>query len=640
MRPSPSSLLSTGFFSLLAYCAFACLPISHAHADESPAEPLILLSASGAAQQATPSSAQVTTKPPAQGQGVLEVTITPGKESYPGINIKPPAATWDLSKFGHVEARVTNTGAKAVQLSLRIDCDDDPSRNPWNAEFESIASGQTKTVRVRFGYSFGKRGYKLNPARASRILVYGGKSTVEQSFRIESVAAGGQPGEKPIRPPGPVLSVPKDGVLLGAGVTIDLAKQIEAKGGVTAEVAEGLRITFADGAKEDAAVRIKPPAGRWDLRAYTQVTVRAKNIGTAPLTLRARLESQPGSNEWIASPNPIAPGAVGEIVLPFAGSSLWTGVSKSGPQFASEQTTAIAIAAAGSTKARSLMIESIRAARPIAKTPDWLGKRPPVEGKWAQTLDENFDGPAIDKSRWAVVGENYYDSSSHFSPGNAFIENGMAHLRFEAKRGRQNDDPKRPETDYATGFLTGHGKWTQRYGYFESRMKLPAAQGLWPAFWMMPDRGAGAANRGTTSKGGMEFDIMEYLSRYGPNRYNIAMHWDDYGKDHKSTGTENIYAAPDADGFITAGMLWEPGKLTFYCNGTKVAEWENPRVANVPAFIMYTFPSGGWGGNERAEDDAGLPADFVIDWVRAWQRDDLAALPPADPAAPAAPAKK
>ena len=75
------------------------------------------------------------------------------------------------------------------------------------------------------------------------------------------------------------------------------------------------------------------------------------------------------------------------------------------------------------------------------------------------------------------------------------------------------------------------------------------------------------------------------------------MHWDDYGKDHKSTGTENIYVAPDADGFITPGLLWEPGRLTFFCNGVKVAEWDNPRVASVPAYIMYTFPSGGWGGN-------------------------------------------
>jgi hypothetical protein len=27
-----------------------------------------------------------------------------------------------------------------------------------------------------------------------------------------------------------------------------------------------------------------------------------------------------------------------------------------------------------------------------ASSPDWLGRRPPVEGEWVQTFDENFDG--------------------------------------------------------------------------------------------------------------------------------------------------------------------------------------------------------------------------------------------------------
>ncbi len=30
---------------------------------------------------------------------------------------------------------------------------------------------------------------------------------------------------------------------------------------------------------------------------------------------------------------------------------------------------------------------------PAAQLPEWLGKRPPVEGDWVKTFDENFDGP-------------------------------------------------------------------------------------------------------------------------------------------------------------------------------------------------------------------------------------------------------
>ena len=75
----------------------------------------------------------------------------------------------------------------------------------------------------------------------------------------------------------------------------------------------------------------------------------------------------------------------------------------------------------------------------------------------------------------------------------------------------------------------------QRYGYFEARVKLPRVPGLWPTFWMMPDRGAAAGPqgvRGDTGHGGTELDIMEHLTRWGPYRYNIALHFDGYGKDH------------------------------------------------------------------------------------------------------------
>lgn len=43
---------------------------------------------------------------------------------------------------------------------------------------------------------------------------------------------------------------------------------------------------------------------------------------------------------------------------------------------------------------------------------------------------------------------------------------------------------------------------------------------------------------------------------------------------------------------------------------------------SVPAQIIFTLPCGGWDNN--AVDDAQLPADFVVDYVRVWQRKDLA----------------
>ena len=76
--------------------------------------------------------------------------------------------------------------------------------------------------------------------------------------------------------------------------------------------------------------------------------------------------------------------------------------------------------------------------------PDWLGKRPPVDGDWVKTFDEEFDGPAIDQTKWNIYGPNYWDRASHWTKDNLILEGGMAKFRFEKKRGFHNDnsDPK------------------------------------------------------------------------------------------------------------------------------------------------------------------------------------------------------
>ncbi len=252
-----------------------------------------------------------------------------------------------------------------------------------------------------------------------------------------------------------------------------------------------------------------------------------------------------------------------------------------------------------------------------------------------KTFDEEFDRPTIDGKKWNIYGPNYWDRASHWSKDNLILENGLAKFHFEKKRGFHNDnsdpnvDPQnltgKKESDYACGYLDSYGKWVQRYGYFEARLKLPRVPGLWPTFWMMPDRGAAAGPqgvRGDTGNGAMELDIMEHLTRWGPYRYNIALHFDGYGAEHKSVGSTCNYVQADKDGFITPGLLWTPGLTVFYCNGKELWRWEGPRVSHVASHFIFEVTTGGWDNN--AVDDQQLPADYVVDYVRVWQRKDLA----------------
>jgi beta-glucanase (GH16 family) len=598
---------------------------------------------------ANQAESQITVKAADSGTGV-DVTIAPGEAGYPGVVLKPASGAWDLSPYGNITATITNTGTKNASISLRADNDGDWHISPWDTEGFSFKPGETKSVKLIFGYSYGyKPGYALKSNAVIQLLLFTNKvSTDPITFHIESIEGSGSAGEKPPVDPSSIRIVPPNGYIVGPGATVD-AKQIATSGGAKATVADtALKLDFPAGTA-NGSVTIKPPAGKWDLRNALQIVVKVHNDGTAPVTPSASASSNGGPTDTIVSSSAIAPGGEGEIVIPFINPKVWTNTPPSinadqgtGNKFTNNQGASVTISVPGGSADQPLTVESIQANMPEYSAPDWLGKKPPVDGDWTQTFDEEFNGTSIDETKWNMFTDNFWDKRTHFTKEETTVANGMATLTYEKKTGVPDVDPSKPATPYAAGYLDTYGKWTQRYGYWEARIKLPSAPGLWPAFWLMPDRGAAVGPQwkraDTATSGGfkgMEFDICEYLSGWGPNRYNIAMHWDGYGKEHKSTGQVTNYAQPDKDGFVTCGLLWTPGEAVYYCNGKQMLDFKSDRVSDAPSNIIFNFVSGGW--DNLPLDDAKLPATFVVDYVRVWQRKDLAS--PADgPKTPAAPA--
>jgi len=549
----------------------------------------------------------------------IDVAIQPGTEDYPGIKIAPDDKSWDLAPYGHIEALVVNTGAKPLSISLRVDDNGDWRDNPWDAESLYLQPGAVGTVKVIFGYSYGlKPGYRLKSNAVTELLLFAGKSVDQQSFRVESIKAAGVAGEMPPVDPDAVRTKPVDDRLLATKIT--LATQ----GASATSSQSGIKVLFSASAREQS-VSIKPAIGRWDLRDDMQVRIHVQNSGHTPITPRARVESDGGASDWV-DVNTLSPGTHADIIVPFAGATTaQIGKEGTGSRITSDSISAVTIAATNPEQGATLEVGSLRADSPNITLPSWLGKRPPIDGAWVKTLDDEFDGATLNRSLWRVDGPNYWDKQSHWSKDEVVLDKGAVALVSEKKRGFNDDNPAEKETAYAAGYLHTYNLWAQRYGYFEARMKLPRAPGLWPAFWLMPDRGPSAGDQGKrqdTGNGGMEFDIMEHLTRWGPHRYNIAMHYDGYGKDHKSVGSDKIYVQPDKNGYITCGLLWTPGLAVYYCNGKEVLRWENARISNVPEILMFTLPQGGW--DNSPVDDTLLPDRFVIDYVRVWQRKDLA----------------
>jgi len=597
-----------------------------------------------------------------------------GDADHPEVDIAPSEGkSWDLSAYGHVEAKITNTGTNGFTVIMRVvDEDGGYWRLAKLAEGLPVKPGETVLFKVPFGSEnirvaqylsvrgrFGpQEGCLPKKSKIAHVAVFLYSSRLPHTFRIEGLKAAGASGESenPYAEVDPesVSIKPRDGVILGKGAAVDLVKGVDASGAKLSVRPDGtLPVTFAGGKEE--TLKIKPAMGSWDLSDATEVHVKFKNVGQIAATPGVCV----GPNR-VATGKPIPPGGEADVTVSFlpdvtavipadpnqkvVGPGQWNAVNwtpqkGTGTDFESNSAKEIVIFSDATPGIKNLVIVALAAGASQATIPDWLGKRPPAEGNWVQTFAEEFDGPALDNAKWNIYGVPAWDKWTRFSKNNVILKDGNAHLRYEKKTGFHNDDPndKLGQADYTSGMLSTYGKWTQRYGYFEARMKLPTTPGLWPTFWLMPDRGKSAGEQSVrtstmkeatdTGVGGMEFDIMDFISGWGVYRYNVSCHWDGYGKTHKSAGSPNIYVLADKDGYITAGLLWTPGSAVMYNNGRELFRWEGTRVGDVESYIAFDLVSGGWTVRDvyvnTRRDDAKLPDDFIIDYVRVWQRKDL-----------------
>ncbi|GHC05421.1 glycoside hydrolase family 16 protein [Cerasicoccus arenae] len=570
----------------------------------------------------SPSNSSVTLKPktPNSPEGLL-LEFQPDGGSYPGVHLSPlDGDTWDFSEYTCIDFTITSLSEKPIYVTARVDNPGDWKAKKWNSGAVRLEKGSTKKIRIFFGYYGRKASYPLDTSKISQILIFTGKASEGQALRIDSIIAGKTPV------PFKDNVAPPDGYLLKASSN-DVPKEYVARGGASfsgGAQGEPLHIRLED---PKQAVEIMPAGNaQWDLRQGYELELAIRNVGQTPAQPTARAVGGSGKTDLGSMPAPIAPGESGKLVVSFIQKEVRNAAVKK-PFFESNKVKYVVIGAEDSAGSQEIEIDSIRLVAPPIQLPEWVGKRPPVEGDWVMTLNEEFDGDVVDASVWDVYASNFWDKVSRFSKDNVRIEDGKAVLVYEKRSGPHNDDPNhKRHNDYTTGFLHSYGKWAQKYGYFEARMKLPKAPGLWPAFWLMPDRGVEAGEQWRrqdigVNTGGMEFDIMEFLSGWGAYRFTTAFHYDGYGKDHKAKGGGS-YTGHDEEGYVTTGLLWLPGLAIIYNNGEEIVRWESDRISTVESIIIFTFVAGGW--DNEPMDDKQLPEEFVIDYVRVWQRADLA----------------
>ncbi len=157
---------------------------------------------------------------------------------------------------------------------------------------------------------------------------------------------------------------------------------------------------------------------------------------------------------------------------------------------------------------------------------------------------------------------------------------------------------------YTSGAINSYHAFSQKYGYFEIRCKLPRGQGVWPAFWLLAENGSWPP----------EIDIFEVLGQQPTVLYTSA-HIEQNGQE-VNYGTATT-VADMSKAYHRYAIDWEPDYMTWYFDGKAVYKLKTPSSMNVPMYIITNLALGGyWPGN--VDSTTPFPSNLKVDWIRAY----------------------
>src|SRR5271169_720638 len=186
------------------------------------------------------------------------------------------------------------------------------------------------------------------------------------------------------------------------------------------------------------------------------------------------------------------------------------------------------------------------------------------DAKWKLAWSEEFNGPGesgVDASKWMFdlggKGWGNQELESYTNrPQNVYIRDGNLVIQARQENYTGPDGVRR---NYTSARLKTAGKFSQAYGRFEARIKIPFGQGLWPAFWMLGDD---TGKIGWPNAG--EIDIMENIGKE-PSTVHGTIHGPGYSGEG---GIGAPFTLPGnrrfADDFHIYAVEWELNTIRFY----------------------------------------------------------------------------
>ncbi len=274
-----------------------------------------------------------------------------------------------------------------------------------------------------------------------------------------------------------------------------------------------------------------------------------------------------------------------------------------------------------------------------------IGKNEIDMSQFTLVWNDEFDGDSLDRSKWGYEwwvtvrkGGYWHEDMVSVQDGNLVIsaqyfDTPLENRYYEQWHDQINFAEYKP--GWYTGIVTTRDKYEQCYGYFEVRCILPAATGLWSAFWMMNE---GVFNIDGSGRDGTEVDVFESFNYkdhwWGNDCVSTGIHYDGYGEDEKGDSIGKIFIENDPyTQYNTYGVEWNTSEYIFYINGKESGRLSTGGVSQNPEYLLLSVEFAGDNGVQSSDRHGtgkidltpaeNWPAEFKVDYVRCYQYNDL-----------------
>ena len=236
---------------------------------------------------------------------------------------------------------------------------------------------------------------------------------------------------------------------------------------------------------------------------------------------------------------------------------------------------------------------------------------------------DEFDGDKLDPATWFFESG---DGSQYGIPGwgnaelqwylpdSARLEGGRLVItaRREASHGYA----------YTSARIHTRDRFAFRYGRIEARIRLPGGQGLWPAFWLLPQEDT----YGTWAASG-EIDIVEArnLGGTGGNTIVGGLYYGGPSPAQFNSGESYPVSADVTTEFHVYALEWDESEIRWYVDDVLFAvrnDWSStggpfPAPFDRPFYVLFNVAVGGYFPGAPVSSTA-FPVAMEVDYVRVY----------------------